>query len=110
MERSSDGPEVINQKVFCDQRSKKGSTVSDIVRKPQSGHQSTNRSVFIACPKQVKSVENVEPSENQCLSGIVHRHIVPKPVIQSPVTAWKRGRTSHDFKRQCVLLKQIFVF
>src|SRR5437667_3401436 len=84
MDRSSDGPEVIYQEIFCNQRRKKGSTIPDILRKPQTGCQSANRSIFITGLKQVKGVKNIEPSENQSLSGIVHRHVVPELVIEAP--------------------------
>src|SRR5438034_3895370 len=110
MDRSSDGPEVIYQEIFCNQRRKKGSTISDILRKPQTGCQSANRSIFIACLKQVKGVKNIEPSENQSLSGIVHRHVVPELVIEVPVTVRQRSRTCHNFKCQFIFLKQFFVF
>src|SRR5216683_6128063 len=98
-----------DEKVFCNHCREEGTTIGDIMRKPQSSSESANASIFVTRNEQMEGVEDVEPPKCQCLSRIVYGYIVPKSVIQAPVTVRKRSCTGHNFKRQLIFLKQFLV-
>src|ERR1700757_4575923 len=96
---------MINEKVFCNHGCKEGSTIGDVMREPQPRSESPNAPIFVTANKQMEGVEDVKPSKYQCLPHVIDRYIVPKPVIQAPVTVRKRRPAGHDLQGQHVFLK-----
>ena len=98
------------KKILSNHCREEGPPVGDIMRKPHSSSESANPSILVAFKEQMEGVEYVESSQHQRPSYILHRNIVPKIVIQSPVAVRQRSRTCHNFKRQFIFIKQFFVF
>src|SRR5882724_11809409 len=97
------------KKILRDHRSEKCSTVRDILRKVQSHAECAGSTILVASNQQVKSIENIEASEDERIACIVNRFVVTTFVIQAPVTVAEGHPRGHRLKGRPVLLNQFLV-
>src|SRR6185312_15174995 len=79
------------------------------MRKSQSGDKRLNGLIFLASLKQMESIQNVQAPERQGLTHILHRRVITKPVVKTPITMRDLRSASHDFEGESVLLKKVAV-